>query len=184
LVTVKIKDKTFELLLSKEEIEKRIAILAEQLNDDYKGKNPLFIVILNGAFIFAAELFKQLKIECEVTFTRLSSYIGTSSTGKVSYLLQLSDTVKNKDIVIVEDIVDTGETLASFLPHLELENPASIKIITLLIKPDAFKKDIKVDYKGFSIENKFVIGFGLDYGGFGRNLPGIYQLKTESYTSF
>lgn len=173
---VKIKDKHFQPIISQQELEQRINEIAAEINRDYKGKKPLFITILNGAFLFAAELFKRLDIECEITFTRLASYLGTSSTGKVNILMQLSDEIKGKDVIILEDIVDTGKTLARFLPHLTLENPASVKIATLLLKPDALVEDIQVDYVGFEIEDKFVVGYGLDYDGYGRNLDGIYQL--------
>lgn len=174
---VKVKDKHFELLITYDALQSRIAEMAAELNRDYKGKQPLFIVILNGAIIFAADLFMQLKIDCEITFTRLASYIGTSSTGKVNILMQIADSVKGKDIIIVEDIVDTGKTLATFLPHLKLEQPASIRIATLLLKPESLEENIDLDYVGFEVGNKFVVGFGLDYDGFGRNLKGIFQLK-------
>ena len=173
---VVVKDKRFEPLIDEQALLQRIEILGEQITKDFKGKNPLFIVVLNGAFLFAAELFKRLDLECEVCFIRLSSYVGTSSTGKVAFMMQLSETVKNRDIIIIEDIVDTGRTLAKFLPHLRLEKPASVHIASMLSKPSALKEDIKIDYLGFEIEDKFVVGFGLDYNGTGRNLPGIYQL--------
>lgn len=174
---IKVNDKVFDPLISHEQLKERITEIAADINEDYKDKKPLFIVILNGAFLFAADIFKQLDMPCEITFTRLASYMGTSSTGKVNFLMQLADTVKNKDVIIIEDIIDTGRTLSEFLPHLMLEQPASIRIATLLLKPAALKFDLKADYVGFEIENKFVVGYGLDYDGYGRNLAGIYQLK-------
>ena len=164
-------------LISEEEILERIEQLAQQIGTDYKDKNPLFVVILNGAFLFAAEVFKRLDIDCEITFTRLASYIKTSSSGKVTMLMELPDNVTGRHVVIVEDIVDTGKTLAEFLPHLQLKKPSSIRIASMLTKPSALKEDIKVHYPGFEIENKFVVGFGLDYDEAGRNLRAIYQLS-------
>jgi len=174
LVTVK--DKQFHLLINEQTLLKRIEEIAVRIGEDYRGKNPLFIVILNGAFLFAAELFKKLELGCEISFIRLSSYTGTSSTGKVAFMMQLSETVRGRDVIIIEDIVDTGKTLADFLPHLQLEKPSSIRIASLLSKPAALQEKIKIDYLGFPVEDKFVVGFGLDYDGAGRNLPGIYQL--------
>lgn len=173
---VTVKDKTFSPLIDEQALLKRVEVLGAAIAKDYRGKNPLFIVVLNGAFLFAAELFKRLDLECEISFIRLSSYIGTSSTGKVAFMMQLSDTVRGRDVIIIEDIVDTGKTLAHFLPHLQLEKPSSIRIASMLSKPSALKEKIKIDYLGFEIEDKFVVGFGLDYDGAGRNLPGIYQL--------
>ena len=173
---VRIKDKKFQLLIGEKALQKRINEIALELNRDYRGKEPLFIVILNGAFLFAAELFKRLDLDCEITFTRLASYIKTSSSGKVTMLMELPDNVTDRHVIIIEDIVDTGKTLAEFLKHLHIEKPASIRIASLLSKPAALKENIKIDYTGFAIENKFVVGFGLDYDGAGRNLPGIHQL--------
>ena len=174
---VAVRDKKFQLLISPEKLQERIAVLGRQMNEEYKGKRPLFIVVLNGAFLFAGDLLKQIDIDCEITFTRFASYAGTSSTGKVNMLMQLADNIKGKDIIIVEDIVDTGQTLYKFIPHLKLEKPASIKIASLLVKPKAIIKPVTIDYAGFEIENEFVVGYGLDYDGLGRNLNGIYQLS-------
>lgn len=173
---VQVKDKKFRLLIDERSLLERIEAMGAAITKDYRGKKPLFIVILNGAFLFAAELFKRLDLECEVCFIRLASYIGTSSTGKVAFMMQLSETVRGRDVIIIEDIVDTGRTLAQFLPHLQLEKPSSIRIASLLSKPSALKEKIRIDYPGFEIDDKFVVGFGLDYDGAGRNLPGIYQL--------
>lgn len=174
---IQIKDKHFVPLIDERELLQRIEQLAQTISNDYRDKNPLFVVILNGAFLFAAEVFKRLDIECEITFTRLASYIKTSSSGKVTMLMELPDNVTGRHVVIVEDIVDTGKTLAEFLPHLQLKKPSSVRIASLLTKPTALKENVIVDYRGFAIEDKFVVGFGLDYDEAGRNLRAIYQLK-------
>ena len=141
-----------------------------------QGKKPLFIAILNGAFIFAADLFKQINIEAEISFIKLASYKGIKSTGKVITAIGLDVDLHRRDVIIVEDIVDTGKTLFQFLPQLQHQHPASLKIASLLHKPDALLHPIKIDYLGFTIPNKFVIGYGLDYDGLGRNIKEIYQL--------
>lgn len=175
---IRVKDKHFIPLIDEKTLLERIGALSRLIENDYKEKNPLFIVILNGAFLFAAEVFKRLDLECEIAFVRLSSYKGLNSTGKVAFLSQLNESVKNRHLVIVEDIVDTGKTLAELLPVLHSEQPASIRIASLLSKPDALRENITIDYLAFPIENKFVVGFGLDYDGAGRNLPGIFQLAS------
>jgi len=172
---IQVKDKKFKLLIDEGSLLRRIELMGAAITQDYRGKNPLFIVVLNGAFLFAAELFKRLDLECEVCFIRLASYAGTSSTGKVAFMMQLNEIVRGRDIVIIEDIVDTGRTLAEFLPHLLLEKPTSVRIASLLSKPSALREKVKIDYLGFEIDDRFVVGFGLDYNGAGRNLPGIYQ---------
>ena len=153
-----------------------MARVAAEINRDYEGKNPLFIAILNGAFIFAADLFKQINLEAEICFIKLASYKGVKSTGKVITAIGLDTEIYNRDIIIVEDIVDTGKTLSQFLPTLEHQHPASLKIATLLHKPSATVHAIKIDYLGFTIPDKFVLGYGLDYDGLGRNIKEIYQL--------
>jgi len=175
---IQIKDKQFVPLIDEQQLLRQIEKISTAIANDYRDKNPLFIVILNGAFLFAAEIFKRLDIECEITFTRLASYIKTSSSGKVTMLMELPDNVTGRHVIIVEDIVDTGRTLAEFLPHLQLKKPSSIRIASLLTKPTALKEAINVDYPGFAIDDKFVVGFGLDYDGAGRNLTGIYQLAS------
>lgn len=175
---IQIKDKQFVPLIDEQQLLRQIEKISTAIANDYRDKNPLFIVILNGAFLFAAEIFKRLDIECEITFTRLASYIKTSSSGKVTMLMELPDNVTGRHVIIVEDIVDTGRTLAEFLPHLQLKKPSSIRIASLLTKPTALKEAIHVDYPGFAIDDKFVVGFGLDYDGAGRNLTGIYQLAS------
>lgn len=173
---IKIHDKQFKPFLTEQEIHARIAELADALNKDYAGKRPLFIAILNGSFIFAADLFKSISIEAEICFIKLASYKGTSSSGQVITAIGLDVDLINRDVIILEDIVDTGKTLNEFLPKLHHQQPASLKIVALLHKPEAAVFPIKIDYTGFSIPNRFVVGYGLDYDGLGRNIREIYQL--------
>ena len=171
-----IKDKNFVPFIESDKLQTRIKALAQQINKDYAGKNPLLIGVLNGSFMFIADLFKSIEIECEITFIRVSSYQQTESSGHIKQILGMNEDIKSRHVVIVEDIVDTGLTMQEVLGQLASKKPASIKIMTLLYKPDALKVPLKIDYAGFEIENKFVIGFGLDYDGLGRNLDAIYVL--------
>ena len=173
---IKLHDKTFDTYLSEEKIQEKVKKIADDLNRDYKNKHPLFIAILNGSFMFAADLFKYLNIEAEICFIKLASYSGMKSSGKVITAIGLDQELFQRDVVIVEDIVDTGKTLNEFLPKLEHQQPKSLKIAALLHKPEAMKFPLTIDYLGFSIPNKFVVGYGLDYDGLGRNLKEIYQL--------
>lgn len=166
---ITIQDLQFRTFLNKEQIHDRISELAAQINQDMSGQNPLFLGILNGSFMFLSELFKQINVSCEVSFLKVSSYHNTTSSGKVMELIGLSTPIEGRNVVIVEDIVDTGFTLDFLIKTLQKGNPASIRTITLLHKPSAMKFDHKIDYLGFEIENKFVVGFGLDYNGYGRN---------------
>lgn len=174
--TIKVHDKEFISYITSGEIEKQVARVAAEINRDYRGKKPVFIAILNGAFIFAADLFKQITIEAEICFIKLASYKGVKSTGKVITAIGLDVDLYGREVIIVEDIVDTGKTLFQFLPQLEHHHPASLKIASLLHKPEAMMHPIKIDYLGFTIPDKFVIGYGLDYDGLGRNIKEIYQL--------
>lgn len=174
--SVKVHDKTFEIYLSEEAIQQKISELAAAISRDYEGKRPLFIGILNGSFMFAADLFKYLTIDAEISFIKLISYKGTRSTGNVVTSIGLEEGLKGRDVVIVEDIVDTGKTMNEFLPQLRNQQPASLKIAALLHKPEATQFPLTLDYIGFRIPNKFVVGYGLDYDGLGRNLKEIYQL--------
>lgn len=176
MATIRVHDKTFETYLNEETIQARVKEIAEALNKDYAGRRPLFIAILNGSFMFASDLFKYLTIDAEICFIKLASYKGLKSTGNVITTIGLDDDLFGKDVVIIEDIVDTGKTLYNFLPKLEHQQPASIKLAALLHKPDATKFPLTIDYTGFSIPEKFVVGYGLDYDGLGRNLKEIYQL--------
>jgi hypoxanthine phosphoribosyltransferase len=169
-------DKKFVPFISSITIEQKIKELAQQLKKDYEGKNPLFIAILNGSFIFAADLFKVLDIEAEICFIKLASYKGTKSTGHVITSIGLDANVNGRDVVILEDIVDTGKTLHTFLPQLMNQQPASLKIAVLLDKAEAREFEVPVAYRCFTIPNKFVLGYGLDYEGLGRNIGEIYQL--------
>jgi hypoxanthine phosphoribosyltransferase len=176
---IKVHDKWFEVYLSEEVIQAKVAELAEKINRDYKDKKPLFIAILNGSFMFAADLFKHINIDAEICFIKLVSYKGMRSTGHVTTAIGLDQDLFGRDVVIVEDIVDTGKTLGLFLPKLQHQQPASLKITALLHKPDATKHKLDLHYTGFTIPNKFVVGYGLDYDGLGRNLKEIYQVVEE-----
>mgnify|MGYP003330015343 CR=1 FL=1 len=173
---VRVHDKTFTTFLSASHIEKEVKRIAVQINKDYEGMCPIFIAILNGSFMFASDLFKELSIEAEVCFIKLASYQGIKSTGQVVTSIGLDASLKDRHVIIIEDIVDTGKTLHDFMPQILGHSPASLKLATLLHKPEALKYPVQLDYVGFSIPNKFVLGYGLDYDGLGRNLPEIYQL--------
>ena len=175
--TIQVLDKTFEPYLKEAAIQEKITELAGQLSKDYAGKRPLFLSILNGSFLFTADLFKQITIEAEVSFIKLASYKGTNSTGNVITAIGLDINVKDRHIIILEDIIDTGKTLHHYLPQLESMQPASVKIAVLLNKKDALQFPVQIDYACFEIPNKFVVGYGLDYDGLGRNNKDIYQLK-------
>ena len=173
---IRVHDKQFEPYLNAAMIADRIKEIAGKLNKDYADKKPLFIAILNGSFMFASDLFKELAIDAEICFIKLASYKGTKSTGHVLTAIGLDMDLFGRDVVIVEDIVDTGKTLSEFLPQLKHQQPASLKIVALLHKPEATVFPITIDYLGFSIPNKFVVGYGLDYDGLGRNIPEILKL--------
>lgn len=174
---IQVRDKIFTPFISRDLIRQRVAAIGKQINEEYAGKNPLMLGILNGSFIFAADLFRELTIEAGISFIKLASYKGTSSTDHVVTAIGLEEDVHGRHIIIVEDIIDTGKTMSSFLPELYHRQPASVKIATLLTKPSALKYGIKADYTAFEIENIFVVGYGLDYDGAGRNYPDLYILK-------
>lgn len=176
---IQVNEKKFEPYISAAEIKQRIESLAAQINLDYKGKRPLFIAILNGSFMFASDLFKEISIDAEICFIKLASYKGTRSTGNVITSIGLDEPLFNRHVVIIEDIVDTGNTLHQFLPQLYNQQPASLKIAALLHKPEALKYPIVIDYLGFAVPDRFLLGFGLDFDGLGRNLAQIYQLVEE-----
>ena len=175
--SIKVLDKEFVPYLSEAAIQEKITELAVVLNKEYEGKKPIFLSILNGSFLFTADLFKQITIEAEVCFIKLASYKGTTSTGNVITAIGLDANVRDRHIIILEDIIDTGKTLHHYLPQLESQQPASVKIAVLLNKKEALAFPDKVDYSCFDIPNKFVVGYGLDYDGLGRNTKEIYQLK-------
>ncbi len=169
-------DKTFELYMSKKEIAARVKNLGKKISDDYRDKNPLLLCILNGAFVFAADLARAMDINCEISFTKLSSYNGLKSSGEVTTILGIDIPVQGRHVIIVEDIVDTGITLNRFLRQLASQSPASIKIAACFIKTEAIIEPVEIHYLGFKIPNKFIIGYGLDYNGLGRNWGDVYTL--------
>jgi len=175
--TIRILDKQFVPYLSAEDIQEKVGLLAQQFNQEYADKKPLFLSILNGSFLFTADLFKKLTIDAEVCFVKLASYKGVSSTGNVITAIGLDTNLKDRHVIILEDIIDTGKTLHHFLPQLESLQVASLKIAVLLNKTEALAYPVKIDYACFDIPNKFVVGYGLDYDGLGRNYDAIYQLK-------
>ena len=179
MADIQVHDKIFTPFISKETIKQRVAAIAKQINTEYAGKNPLMIGILNGSFIFAADLFRELTIEAGISFIKLASYKGTSSTGNVVTAIGLEEDIHGRHIIIVEDIIDSGKTMSAFLPEVHRRQPASVKIAVFLTKPGALKYDVKADYTAFEIEDKFVVGYGLDYDGAGRNLPDLYILKDQ-----
>ena len=173
---IKVLDKEFKLYIKQEEIETVIKDIANQINVEYKDKNPLFLVMLNGAFMFASQLFKELTIDCETSFVKYASYEGTESTCKVKELIGLNSSVEGRDVVIIEDIIDSGFTMKCLLQKLEDMKVASVKVATMLFKPNAFKFDYKIDYIGMNIGNEFIVGYGLDYNQHGRNYGSIYKV--------
>lgn len=173
---IKVHDKVFQPYISAAEIDKEITRVAEEINKAYEGLRPLFIGILNGSFMFAADLFKKITIDAEISFIKLASYKGTRSTGHVITSIGLDEGLKGRHVIILEDIVDTGKTMDAFLPQLRDQQPASLKIAALLHKPEALEYPIHIDFLGFSVPNKFLLGYGLDYDGLGRNIKEIYRL--------
>lgn len=171
---------TFVPYIRNEKIQDRIKELGKTITEETRGKRPLFLVVLNGAFPFASDLFRAVETDAEITFVRLKSYEGTSTTGSVRKLMGLTEDLKGRDVIVVEDIVDTGHTIARLIDELRALEPASLKVATLLFKPESLQCDVKPDYVGFSIPPKFIIGFGLDLDGLARNLPDIYVLKESA----
>jgi hypoxanthine phosphoribosyltransferase len=174
---IQIHDLSFVPLISEEAIQDRVCVLGQELTDRYRGKNPLFISILSGAFVFASDLIRAFDSHCEIGFVKLASYTGTRSSGDVQTVMGLDKDLRDRHLVVVEDIVDTGRTLHFFLEHLRAQQPASICTVTCLRKPEAAQFPVPVEFVGFDIGDKFVVGYGLDYDGLGRNLAGIWQLK-------
>ncbi|MCC8019357.1 MAG: hypoxanthine phosphoribosyltransferase [Rikenellaceae bacterium] len=175
---ITLKDKTFGLSIPYEQIQQAIRDLAARINEDYRGKEtPLFLGVLNGSFMFMADLMKEVDFDCEMSFVKLVSYRGTKSTGKVSELIGLQDNIMGRHIIVVEDIVDTGESIDHLMRSLVGHEPASVEVATLLFKPEAYKKEVPIKYYALSIPNDFIVGFGLDYDQLGRNLKDIYKIK-------
>jgi hypoxanthine phosphoribosyltransferase len=174
--TVKIIDKTFKTSITEEQIKQRVKELGQQISQDMEGKNPLLIGVLNGSFIFAADLFREITIPCEISFVKLASYEGIFSTGKVEEVLGLNEDISGRTVIIVEDIVDTGRTMRQMLNTLSVRRPASIHICTLFLKPDKLEEPLDIKYVAFTIPNDFIVGYGLDYNQQGRGLKEIYTL--------
>lgn len=165
----------FEPFITAATIQKRVAEIGRELSNAFQNEPPLLIAILNGSFMFTADLVRHCTFDHEISFIKLASYKGTQSTGTLITAIGLQEDFENRDIIIIEDIVDTGNTLYQFLPQLRAKNPASLTVVTLLLKPSALEQDIQLDYIGFEIPDKFVVGYGMDYDGLGRNLPDLYQ---------
>ncbi|NDW13358.1 hypoxanthine phosphoribosyltransferase [Bacteroides sp. 214] len=176
---IEIKDKRFSISIPKEKIQQEVTRVANEINHDLAGKNPLFISVLNGAFMFTSDLMKQITIPCEISFVKLASYQGLASTGTIKEILGVNEDITDRTLVIVEDIVDTGLTMQRLLESLGTRSPREIKIATLLLKPDKLQVDLKIDYMAMSIPNDFIVGYGLDYDGQGRNYPDIYTIVEE-----
>ncbi len=177
--TVRVHDKEFRPFIDAVRISQRVQELGEQISREYEGLRPLFLAVLNGSFVFASDLFRSLEIEAEISFIKLASYRGTSSPGNVVTAIGLEEQLNGRHVILLEDIIDTGKTLDSFLPEIRNRQPASLKIAAFLTKPEALQYDIKADYVGFEVPDKFVVGYGLDYDGLGRNLPELYELAED-----
>ncbi|WP_205499643.1 hypoxanthine phosphoribosyltransferase [Rufibacter psychrotolerans] len=173
---VTIQDKQFSIYIPERKILHSVEIVAARLSHDYKGKQPLFLSVLNGSFMFASDLMKEMSIECEIAFMRLSSYADMESTGQVKEIMGLKEDIRGRHVVVVEDIVDTGHTIAGLIPQLQEKGAASIEVATLLIKPESLQHELNIKYPAMSIANDFVVGYGLDYNGLGRNLRDIYKV--------
>ncbi|MFA6871992.1 MAG: hypoxanthine phosphoribosyltransferase [Bacteroidaceae bacterium] len=176
---ITLKEKKFATSIPSEKIQKEICRIAEEINRDLKGEEPLFLSVLNGSFMFSADLMKHITLPCQISFVKLASYEGISSTGKITEVIGLSESIQGRTVVILEDIVDTGYTMQRLLQTLGTRNPKEIKIATLLVKPDKLTIDLTIDYAAMSIPNDFIVGYGLDYDGYGRNYPDIYTLIEE-----
>ncbi|HLP06118.1 MAG TPA: hypoxanthine phosphoribosyltransferase [Paludibacter sp.] len=174
--TIQIKDKRFALSIPSSDIQRAVSSVGEAISKDLAGKNPLFICVLNGAFMFAADLMKTVNVPCEITFVKLSSYGGLCTTGAVKEIIGLNESIAGRNVVVVEDIVDTGITMERILDSLRAKGANDIRVATFLQKPDALQRDIRVDYVAMKIPNDFIVGYGLDYDGYGRNLKDIYTL--------
>ena len=174
--SIKIKDKSFRVSIPETEIKARVKALAEQMSKDLEGKDPLFLAVLNGAFIFAADLMREMTIPCEISFVKLASYQGTTSTGKVKEVFGINENLSGRTVVIVEDIVESGQTMKQMIESLGTRNPASVQICTLFFKPEKLKEDLTLDYVAFRIPDDFILGYGLDYDGLGRELKDVYTI--------
>lgn len=173
---VTVKDKKFALSIPETEIRQRIAQVAAQISKDMEGKCPLFLAVLNGSFMYAADLLRSITIPCEVSFVRMASYSGMQSTGTVRELLGLTESIENRPVIVVEDIIDSGLTMQELLKMLHARKPSEVRVASLLVKPDNLEVELSIDYTCFNIPNDFIVGYGLDYDGQGRNLPAIYTV--------
>ena len=176
---IKIKDKTFQTSISETKIRERVRELAQRLSKDLEGKNPLFLAVLNGSFIFAADLMREMTIPCEISFVKLASYQGITSTGKIKEVIGINENLSGRTIVIVEDIVESGKTMKRMIETLGTRNPASVHICTLFVKQEKLEVDLNIEYAAFSIPNAFIVGYGLDYDQQGRQLKEVYSLKED-----
>lgn len=174
--TIQVKDKSFSLFIPEEKILKEVRRIAAQISKDYEGKEPVFLAVLNGSFIFAADLLKEVSLPCEISFVKLASYQGVSTTGQIREVIGLNVDLTGRPVIIIEDIVDTGLTMAHMLDVLKQQNPASIDICTLLLKPGKLQVNLDIKYCCLEIPNDFIVGYGLDYNGYGRNTRDIYTL--------
>lgn len=173
---IRIHDKVFTEMIPEEKLLSRVAELADRINGDLEGREVLFLGILNGAFLFAADLFRRIELPARISFVKLASYAGTSSSGTIKELIGWNDDISGRTVVIVEDIVDTGNTIERIVDELLIRKAGEVRIAALFFKPEAYLKDIEIDYVGFEIPNDFIVGYGLDYDGLGRNLPSVYTL--------
>lgn len=176
---VKIKDKSFRVSIPEAEIKSRVKLLAQQMSKDLEGKNPLFLAVLNGSFVFAADLMREMTIPCEISFVKLASYQGTTSTGKIKEVIGINEDLSGRTVVIVEDIVESGQTMKRMIESLGTRNPASVQICTLFFKPEKLKEDLTLDYVAFRIPDDFILGYGLDYDQQGRGLKDVYTIISE-----
>jgi hypoxanthine phosphoribosyltransferase len=174
--TISLGDKSFRPYITEGQIQAAVRKIADQINEEFKGKCPLIVPILNGSFMFASDLMKMLTCDCHITFIKASSYKGTESTGNLATLIGINEDITGRDVIILEDIIDTGHTLAKIIPSIQALGPATVKVGTLIFKPKALKTNIQIDYAGIEITNEFIVGYGLDYDGLGRNLKEIYQV--------
>ena len=176
---MKIKNKNFDLYISSQKIKKKVKELAKQINQDYNGKHLLFISILNGSYVFTADLLREIDLSCEVSFIKISSYSKMESTGNLQELIGLNENIFQRDVILIEDIIDSGKTMDNLLDKMQSLGPNSVEVATLLMKPEAIDTGLNIKYIGFEIPQEFVIGYGLDYDGAGRNLKDIYQFKEK-----
>ncbi len=176
MTKVQVKELFFEKFIGRDEIEAAVQKVADGINRDYVGKNPLLLAVLNGSFIFASDLMRKLTIPCEISFVKFASYEGTLTTSKVKELIGVGEELKGRHVIVVEDIVDTGITVHKLLEDIHKKNPVDVTLACFCFKREAFRKSFGIDYLGMEIPNVFIVGYGLDYNGYGRNLPDIYQI--------